>query len=173
MICLCDHLSPLLWAHYASGHSGVCLEFDATQEPFRNAVRVEYEQDYPTPDFANGNVDQLARIGLLTKAAWWEYEKEFRLITAEMDGSYARSTDGYFPVTKTATIAVILGQACPGADPEAGEAIRQLLEQHAPSVHLRMASRNIRSFSLDYRRIHVDVPLAKQIKGYPSKPATT
>src|SRR5262249_27847691 len=41
---------PLLWAHYASSHTGICLEFDARRSPFTAAKKVGYVSAYPAYD---------------------------------------------------------------------------------------------------------------------------
>jgi len=33
---------PLLWAHYANSHTGYCLVFDASNDIFGNAMKIDY-----------------------------------------------------------------------------------------------------------------------------------
>lgn len=72
---------PLMWAHYASAHTGICLEFDATKHYFQYAQKVIYSQDYPTIDpLNNPDAFGVENLALLTKAKEWDYEDEFRVI---------------------------------------------------------------------------------------------
>jgi len=42
----CENL--LMWAHYGAGHTGYCLEFNASEGSFfSNAFEVHYQKDYP------------------------------------------------------------------------------------------------------------------------------
>ncbi len=40
-----EHSSVLMWSHYTHKHTGFCLEFDTTYEPFYNAAEVNYADD--------------------------------------------------------------------------------------------------------------------------------
>jgi hypothetical protein len=73
----------LMWAHYADGHRGMCLEFDTRYGPFdKMTQKVEYSNHYPVVNIAKAvlgktftNVPELT-----TKADVWSYEKEWRLL---------------------------------------------------------------------------------------------
>jgi len=68
----------LLWSHYADSHRGYCVGFDASHSPFRAALKVFYQDDYPNIDFpvkAENGFDSV-----LTKYKLWEYESEYRAI---------------------------------------------------------------------------------------------
>src|SRR5271156_4149739 len=68
-----------MWGHYASSHTGICLEFDASCAPFARARKVKYLSAYPAYDvLANNNYESL-----FTKSADWFYEAEWRLIAEE------------------------------------------------------------------------------------------
>jgi hypothetical protein len=72
----------LMWAHYADGHRGFCLEFDCAWEPFSTARQVRYTNDFPRlspgPIWMDGGGEQLDAL-ILTKADCWRYEQEWRL----------------------------------------------------------------------------------------------
>jgi hypothetical protein len=75
--------STLMWSHYADDHHGICLEFGVpTNMLFSKACEVMYREEYPkwVPSEFN---DEPARVMefILTKAADWSYEKEYRLIS--------------------------------------------------------------------------------------------
>jgi hypothetical protein len=84
-----DPAHLLMWAHYASSHKGLVLEFDQADPVFNldsflkvdyDAVRAEYD---PTGSNPRGAVELFAK----RKSLDWEYEQEFRLI---LDLSLAR-----------------------------------------------------------------------------------
>ena len=69
---------PLMWAHYAASHTGVCLEFDALTAPFTpetGATKIEYRTTYPAHDIVTIGYEPL-----VTKSSDWSYEAEWRLI---------------------------------------------------------------------------------------------
>jgi hypothetical protein len=79
---------PLMWAHYSSSHTGICLEFDARRAPFSAANKVKYVSAYPAYDvLASDNY-----VSLFTKSADWSYEAEWRLIAEERAPSASSRT---------------------------------------------------------------------------------
>lgn len=83
----------LMWGHYADGHRGFCLEFSTDAEPFSNARQVDYQRELPTlnpVDLLFGEVknEEIIRALVLTKAACWSYESEWRVIHQELDKKY-------------------------------------------------------------------------------------
>lgn len=76
------HENILLWSHYASGHSGICLQFRVVVDPafFAPAVPVTYTRDLPLPHLLGDNRDERAQQLLLTKAEDWAYEREWRIL---------------------------------------------------------------------------------------------
>lgn len=82
---LCLTVEPkdlLMWAHYASSHTGVCVGFDSSLPPFSEARAVKYVSERPTlpglePNFlGSGVVDEV----LLRKSPHWKYEQEWRIV---------------------------------------------------------------------------------------------
>lgn len=69
----------LLWSHYADSHKGLCIEFDAGMLPIASAMKVHYQDEYPSVDYPMPN-DARGFAAVLTKARAWEYEDEFRLL---------------------------------------------------------------------------------------------
>jgi len=69
----------LMWAHYASGHRGICLKFRHTGF-FSRAQRVRYNYEPRTIDPFDGSPVGLQIASLLvTKTTAWAYEKEWRI----------------------------------------------------------------------------------------------
>jgi hypothetical protein len=69
----------LLWSHYANSHKGLCIEFDAEQLPIASAMKVHYQDNYPSVDYPMPD-DARGFAAVLTKSRVWEYENEFRLL---------------------------------------------------------------------------------------------
>jgi hypothetical protein len=70
--------SPYMSWHYASQHTGVCLEFATSRDPFRELVRVEYSEKVPILNaFAHPQENLVARMQ--TKSLEWRQEREWRM----------------------------------------------------------------------------------------------
>ncbi len=83
ILCLsagCDH--PLMWSHYADSHRGICLRFQASSTTpfFGRAQRVSYQSERPTLNLVRDTIDEKVQKALLTKADYWSYEAEWRII---------------------------------------------------------------------------------------------
>jgi hypothetical protein len=73
--------SPLLWAHYAKNHTGICLGFDVddglacqmSYEPERLKVMLDSKKPYLGLD------EEFLLKVMTTKYSEWSYEKEWRL----------------------------------------------------------------------------------------------
>jgi hypothetical protein len=77
--------NSLMWAHYANGHKGICLEFDAADpNAFGAALPVKY---LPMRLGFRPNASGWQRIAdlALTKHADWKYEAEWRLLDPHND----------------------------------------------------------------------------------------
>lgn len=71
--------SPLLWAHYASGFTGLALELELPEQDDR-VRQVTYTED-PTVDLAEGGEPgPLAAHILSSKFKAWSYEEEVRIV---------------------------------------------------------------------------------------------
>lgn len=72
--------STLMWTHYASQHTGVCIGFDTGQHIFQTAWKVNYQQELPTIYRPTDDPDLMLQKSLLTKSLHWKYECEWRII---------------------------------------------------------------------------------------------
>lgn len=91
--CLCENKDDLLmWAHYADGHKGFCLEFDGSQEPFSKARKVSYADSVPlvNPMKLLLDPEHFAPLEamMLVKSTHWAYEQEWRLLHIEPNRPY-------------------------------------------------------------------------------------
>ena len=75
-----DHI--LMWSHYSNSHTGICIEFEATSHTqfFGLAQKVHYQIEYPIVNIINDSQEELLNKALLTKAKFWKYEEEWRII---------------------------------------------------------------------------------------------
>lgn len=78
---------PLMWAHYADAHHGICLQFDTDVAPGKNpiaaALRVDYQADSPVMKFFYDTDEERVKAVALTKSEHWEYEKEWRVVVPD------------------------------------------------------------------------------------------
>ena len=82
VICFGRHWrSPVMWAHYARSHTGVCLGFDVPDDLPKEMIyepeRIKWAVDLAEP-IRGVNVELLERV-VTTKYAQWAYEEEWRL----------------------------------------------------------------------------------------------
>lgn len=71
----------LMWSHYSTRHTGVCLQFEVARDPatFLQAVPVEYDQSFPTVNWLNKFEKSLQAV-MLRKHPNWAYEDERRIV---------------------------------------------------------------------------------------------
>lgn len=88
VICFSDNWrSPVMWAHYADKHRGVCLGFDVPYEGPEGAIRnVDYTPARLKLELNKQKehlgLDQATiRTLLYTKSAEWAYEREWRVLS--------------------------------------------------------------------------------------------
>lgn len=72
--------NPVLWAHYADRHRGICLGFDVDDTRLMEVIyspeRIAFEPSIHMPD---GKIDEtFARTVVSTKYEMWSYEEEVR-----------------------------------------------------------------------------------------------
>ena len=73
----------LMWSHYAGVHTGFCLEFHTDDAFFSQVHPVTYANKRPCVNVLMPCLEQVPSVyaeGLLTKAAEWAYECEWRII---------------------------------------------------------------------------------------------
>lgn len=80
----------LMWSHYADGHRGICLKFDASapQSVFVGALPIKYQKQYPMLNRFTSSDEERLDATLLTKSEHWVYEKEWRIIEKQGSGWY-------------------------------------------------------------------------------------
>jgi hypothetical protein len=97
--------NPVLWAHYAESHRGLCLGFEVPHDDQHAVAYVErpIKLERLDRDFANSM--------LFTKYEHWRYEEEIRMwaTLAERSGSFYFC--GFGP--KLRLVEIIAGAGCP------------------------------------------------------------
>lgn len=79
VFCLTEHRdSMLMWSHYASSHSGFCVQL-LRKDILSRCEKVRYSLKYPIIDYPGSDDNNLGKW-LLTKALCWKYEAEWRVI---------------------------------------------------------------------------------------------
>lgn len=112
--CFCRSLTnPLLWSHYAAGHAGFAVSYDAAHSFFggdqgltrRFLMDVRYEDIAPSLETLS--LDELKVAAVITKPTCWAYEQEARLIKQEGNQR--------FDVPQDAIKEIVFGAAMPTA----------------------------------------------------------
>lgn len=119
--------SPLMWAHYAENHTGVCLGIDI---PAAHASKVAYlparsMADMDFKQFEHAADGDLFRRIATTKYEQWAYEKEWRIFkNLEFNPKEIRPEFFYESFTPEFELReVILGARCPRTGKEMQEKI--------------------------------------------------
>lgn len=126
----------LMWAYYAEGQKGICIEFDLSKDPlfFENLREVKYRTKLATIEKGIGDELDYSEV-LITKAKQWQHEKEWRVIRDDLHGDF-------FPISPQAITSVIFGCASASYYNDYGmsgtyERIFQLL-QKPEYAHIRL-----------------------------------
>lgn len=90
-----EFLNPLMWAHYADNHSGICIKYgfngDITQLNGDSPSVVSFFQDVKYSDEDLSQYSQKNSISLkdsfFLKGKQWEYENELRFLYFDLEGS--------------------------------------------------------------------------------------
>lgn len=84
--CACfteQYNSVLMWAHYAGGHTGICVEYDAKKLTDKGHILmpIVYTDDIFCADRLLGKIQDKKELiyPALFKSKCWEYEREWRL----------------------------------------------------------------------------------------------
>jgi hypothetical protein len=89
MLCFCRNwTNPVMWAHYAEQHKGVCYGFDVHVDI---AICISYQNKYLSKEDFDQDVLEAAdrsedeekfkfKRAMTTKSSFWEYEEETRIL---------------------------------------------------------------------------------------------
>lgn len=151
--------SLLMWAHYASSHTGFVVEFDALhpwfheqkseEDDLRRIRRVYYRDSRPSAPLSEMSATEL----FLVKSAHWAYEREWRIVRPLVDADETVSELPYpvalFNVPPTAVTGVIMGARMTS---ENGARLRQavLVNPELRNVRVRRAVADASHFLLRF-----------------------
>lgn len=139
-------LHPLLWSHYADSHRGFCLEFDASTDIFGHAMKVAYQTEYPVIEFTESDDDENLKRSVLTKAKFWAYEREYRLVSIEPGEPLTLPiVDHIFQFPPSLLTGVIFGCQMPQADMDL---IKEWSGGRAAEIQFRRMVKSDTSFAL-------------------------
>lgn len=80
----------LMWAYYAGGHQGICVEVDDILEPRDNYKRFDIRYIHQMPIVSSGTDIQEAVTKILTtKSKQWKHEQEVRYLVNNDDTLHA------------------------------------------------------------------------------------
>jgi hypothetical protein len=160
---VCATREPILmWSHYADGHKGIALHFDARVVPFDRVFEVQYSKDYPEFPFPSAESvasTEAARALLYTKSDGWAYEQEYRAIRVLAAGDALQLAwrgmgvqwDGQIAtLSNDALVGITLGAAMA---PEIADELTAELARRRPTLAMRRAAVNPRSYRLDFQRV--------------------
>lgn len=142
-----DPTSMLMWSHYASNHSGICLEFGCDNSVFSGALKVFYCDSYPTFELADEDASSVL-LPLMTKANVWSYESEYRLVAQEEEFAVSRTliTQGnLLRIPDTALKSIIIGCS---ASSSQRDNIRDLLRLSGRKIALKRTVRIANRYEL-------------------------
>lgn len=108
-----EDISPLMWAHYADGHRGACMEFEIPPSLIKDDGKCSFISLVPIVYEENINIEGKLSISaaLNVKSKDWEYEHEVRLV------QFDPNMNEEFPLIKGLKLkAVYLGVNCTDVD---------------------------------------------------------
>lgn len=137
-----------MWSHYASSHTGICLEFEIDRGGFlyQNLLPVQYKTKYPSIKLSNYNSEKrnlftMHQHAICTKSYLWEYEHEWRAIVDTGAGLY--------PFDKKHLRKIIFGV---NTAPETIEKVKEALQANGyTKTTLMRAYMRPASFGLDIK----------------------
>jgi hypothetical protein len=133
--------NPLLWAHYSTKHSGVCLVFEPSKDKtfFYKYSSVKYCFNYPIINFIHdeNRYNEL----ILTKSNDWIYEQEVRVIKNE---------SGLYSFNQDCLEGLIFGCKCLKKDITR---IKTLLINNKFNIQIQIAKLRQKSYGLDFVKI--------------------
>ena len=106
-----EAINPLMWAHYADGHKGICLKCQIDMEELKHQydTKDSYIQLRPVKYVNKIDIHQPISLSeaLVIKGNYWEYEHEIRLIYYSL-----QKQEEHFPIKVNITD-IYLGVLCP------------------------------------------------------------
>jgi hypothetical protein len=151
-----DPHNIVMWSHYADSHKGICAGFDMQEfNKYRGTIfthsgiiidlhKIEYEDKFPVFERDKMSVEDHGVKPLITKSEYWNYEKEWRMISINNNSNIPlKIRDGMISE-------IILG--CRMSDKRREEII-EILRRKKSKISLFQASIRDSAFQLEWNRI--------------------
>lgn len=145
----------LLWAHYAKGHTGFCVEFDSLKlnnnldDKFIKLkmrfflFKVIYDHKFPLINPCDDPMEEIYKKQFLLKSKDWEYEDEWRIVF--LDGSNKKE-----PIASECIKNIYFGLR---ASNENIETSIEILKKSNPNIVIFKAIKKKDAFGLDFVRL--------------------
>lgn len=130
VFCLAETINNvLMWSHYAANHYGIALQFDFQQgnaEQLLPIWKVDYQPVRPVIADMHIEIQELPLAdALATKADFWHYEQEWRVMKANKAGTI-------LPFDRSIITGIVLGAKCTA---EHEKLIRKMICDSAITLH--------------------------------------
>jgi hypothetical protein len=156
VLCLAtEQRHPLMWSHYASSHSGICLHFRCGPDNLfglaRQVLYVEERKAVLIPLKQSG--DEITDRLVFEKAKFWDYESEYRVIghtdtTVDWGETFDESGRVAFP--PESLCGITLGMRI--SDPDRAT-ITAMAAAHKPAIPVWQATESHGRFWIDVQRV--------------------
>jgi hypothetical protein len=154
VLCLStEQRHPLMWSHYASSHSGVCLHFRCGPDNLfglaRQVIYAEERKAVLIPLEQSG--DEITDRLVFEKAKFWDYESEYRVIghkSVDWGETFDESDRVAFP--RESLCGVTLGMRI--SDPDRAT-ITAMAAARKPAVPVWQATESHGRFWIDVQRV--------------------
>lgn len=141
---ICDN--PVMWAHYADKHAGICIMFHALDERhvefIAEARRVDYADRLPVINFVKEDFLQIVQRVFFTKSTHYRYEQEWRIVRYD-DGP------GLKPIPRGLIGAVILGVKM---DDALSDRVRKACAEYEGDVEIIRAELDPNTFGMRFEK---------------------
>ncbi|MCK8456301.1 DUF2971 domain-containing protein [Sphingomonas faeni] len=137
VFCLAETINNvLMWSHYAANHYGIALQFDfqrGNAEQLLPIWKVDYQPVRPViADMHTTIQERPLADALATKADFWHYEQEWRVMKADKAGTI-------IPFDRSIITGIALGAKCTA---ENEKLIRKMIGDSVVTLHrMRVSDR--------------------------------
>ncbi len=145
-----DH--PLQWAHYANGHKGICIHFRCEAGTWAGGARqVRYQKTrvpihLPLTESEWDMVDKM----VLTKAHFWKYEHEYRVISLREADETVRLRKQFLHFAPSDITGITIGTAMNHTD---RRALFAILDRRRQGLEVWECEEDLDRFALKIRRV--------------------
>jgi hypothetical protein len=148
-----EHRHPLMWSHYASSHTGICLHFRCDAgNVFGLAREVLYQPERKPlliPLSRHQSADEVTEQLVFAKADFWHYESEYRIIAhRDSDWGYTFEEHDLVSFPPELLVGVTLGMSIRAPD---RDEVIALAAARDPPVPVSVAVQDPQRFWMDIK----------------------